>query len=132
MHQRDVLPRQRGGLGRPLDRNHTIEAPLGRQGQRDAPGPGSDVGCQAALRMSQHQIHEPLGLGPRNERARIDREIERPESDASRRVRERHAAFQLSQRALNSLDHFWRLRFVTAQPGLAGRHARHGRPHRRC
>src|SRR5207245_6455966 len=49
-----------------------------------APGPGP--------RPLEHEIYQPLRLGPRDERPRIESQVERPKADAADGVGERDPA----------------------------------------
>ncbi len=75
-----ILPCQRQRLLRDVGGDDTLERTLGQQGQRDRARPRADVqGHEAAggaTGVLQHESHELLGLGPRDERPGIRDELD--------------------------------------------------------
>ena len=83
--------------------------PLDSQGERNAAATGADIGHETTFPVSrfpfpvfEHQIHEAFRLGPGDQGARVDRELQRPESDGANGVRKRDATRELSQRVFKS------------------------------
>ena len=82
---------KRERLGREIDADHPIVAALGGEAERDASAPGADVGHPPARHARQHQLDQPLGLGPRDQRAPVGAERQMPEARPSGHVRQRLA-----------------------------------------
>src|SRR5439155_756533 len=125
-----VRPGQRRGRGRALHGDHPVELTLDGEAQRDAPAarsnirrdttpPSSLFPLPRAASPIQHSFHEPLCLGPRDERARVDLQLERAKADAPDRV----GKWDATRAALDGLPeaprHLRRGLPVASQPDVA-------------
>src|SRR2546427_6608536 len=123
-----ILTRERSGRGRLLDRDDFFKPSFHRQRERDASATRPDIRNKSGRTTRQHELDEPLRFRTGNQRARIYREVERPEPHTTDRVRERHTAFELRHGVLKPGGRIRRPRLVAPQPGFSRRRAGYGCP----
>jgi hypothetical protein len=81
-----------------VDAGHAEVGAFVLERQRDSAAPGADVGD--ARGQLESDLHEQLGLGPRDQDARVDVKHEPPEALGAEDVRDRLAAQTACQQLL--------------------------------